>query len=131
MRLFLLLLLSCFSTVAFACRVRDVPSAEQLATSDAVYLGVVTGVTLSDLEQRVLASRKPLISVGGSAVGRVAVFATLRGPTRNVIEANLASCGPHIPELQQVVVVLHRASGYTVSADPGLVSAVQEKLGGP
>jgi hypothetical protein len=130
MRLFLLLILTCLSTVSFACRVRDVPAVEQIAGADAVYLGVVTGITLTDLEQSVLASRKPVISVGGSAVGRIAVVATLRGPARSVIEANLASCGPYIPELQQVVVVLRRASVYTVSADPELVRVVQAKLGG-
>ena len=130
MRFLALLLICSIACPAHACRIRDVPAEERLNSADEVYLGVVTGIALPELEHAVLEAKDSVLILGGNYAVRIAIFRTIRGERRAIVETRLPSCGPFVPELQSRVAVLVTDGSYVVSAEPALVRLVESQPGG-
>ena len=118
------------SSQVLACRPVFVPLHERVASSKAIYIGKVTGKTLTGLEQRLRHDPQDLaIVVPEEFTLRIVVLERMKGSRRSIIEIPIVGCGSGHGDLNdRVVVFLSRSGNYYVESDQELIADVRRLL---
>jgi hypothetical protein len=126
------LILVLVSSQARACRPVFIPLEERVASAKGIYLGTVTGKTLTGLERRLRRDPQDLTIVVPEEFSlRIVVLDRMKGPRRTIVEVPILGCGSGSGDLNDRVVVFSDRSGsYYVADEQHVISDVRRLLEG-
>ena len=128
--LVLIAVLILVSNQALACRPVFIPLEERVASAKGIYLGTVTGKTLTGLEQRLRRDPQDMTIVVPEEFSlRVLVLERIKGSRRTIVEIPILGCSSGYGDLNdRVVVFLDRSGSYYLAAEQDIIADVHRLL---